>query len=114
MAKSVSMFIDIPKIGKAIKVPTKETGIAINGTKVARAEPKNKYVKTITINEASKIVLTTSAIASFTNVVSSRKTFNSIPEGKSFFKRSTSFVTLFATSIAFAPGIWIICIKASG
>ena len=64
-ANKVNKFIDMPNACKAKNVPTKETGIVIQGTSVAIGSPRNKKIITTTIKAVKRIVNSTSFIDSW-------------------------------------------------
>ena len=63
-ANNDNKLIDIPNACKAKNVPTNETGIVAQGTRVAIPSPKNKKMIRTTINAVSRIVNSTSCIDS--------------------------------------------------
>ena len=63
-ANNDNKLIDIPKASRAKNVPTKDTGIVAQGTRVAIPSPKNKKIINTTIKPVKRIVNSTSFIDS--------------------------------------------------
>ena len=70
-ANSERRLIVIPKALRAKNVPTKETGIVAQGTRVAIPSPKNRNIIITTINAVKRIVNSTSFIDSWIKSASS-------------------------------------------
>ena len=69
MANMVSMLMEKPNSPSTAKVPRITTGTAMVGISVARMFPMNRYMTRNTSTIASKSVLTTSSMATFTKGV---------------------------------------------
>ncbi len=69
MPKSVSRLIEKPSMYMPAKVPTRDTGTASEGMRVARKFCRNRYTTRNTSTMASTRVCTTSSIEMRTNVV---------------------------------------------
>ena len=84
IANKVNRLIDIPSGGRAINVPSKDTGIVTQGIKVALQSPRNTKIIIITMIAVIKTVNSTSFIDSLTNFVPSLIVTIFKPVGKVF------------------------------
>ena len=101
-ANNVSILILIPSALSAINVPTSETGIVTQGTRVATASPRNKNMIKITINAVNNIVNSTSLIDSWIYSASSLRGIIFKPLSSFALISSTFLLTALDNSITFA------------
>ena len=96
------------------KVPRSTTGTAMVGINVARMLPMNSHMTRKTRTTASKSVLTTSWMATFTNGVVSYGYTTFMPAGKYWLISASLAFTALAVSRALAPGAWRMAMPAEG
>jgi len=104
--KRDSTLIVNPSMGKNIKAPTNETGIARVGISVARQSWIKIKTTRITRIKAMIKVTTISLMPAVIGAVESSETSYLILSGKSFASTSISAIAISASSTALEPGAW--------
>ena len=103
LANIVSMLIEKPSTYSTPNVPSRTTGTAMVGIRVARKLPRNRNITRNTSTTASIRVWITPSIDTWTNGVVSNGYFTSSPAGKYGRISSISARTAAAVSSALAP-----------
>ena len=102
MANMVSMLIEKPSASRIASVPSKTTGMAMVGIRVARKFCRNRKITRNTRTKASSRILTTSVMDARTKGVVSKGIVTRSPGGKLGFICSISSATPSAVDRALA------------
>ena len=101
----VNTFIVKPNMYMNVNVPTRDTGMAMAGTNVARTSCMKRYVMATTSRSATMSVMNVSFRNTLVNAVVSSASTPTTPAGIRLIHLSISTLTRSAVATAFASGV---------